>query len=84
MDSVAQLAQLLEGLCKRLPSLAQHRCRGLRIALELRLGQAEGHRDRDEPLLRAVVEVALDSPPLRFRRLDQTRPRGLQLTELRQ
>ena len=39
--------------------------RGARgIGLDPRLGEAERHGDRDEPLLRAVVEVALDPPAL--------------------
>ena len=53
------------------------------VGRELRLGEAERHRDRDEPLLRAVVQVALDPPPLRLGRLDEARARSLQLGEPR-
>ena len=35
-----------------------------RVAVELVLGQAERHRQRDEPRLRAVVQVALDPAQL--------------------
>ena len=37
------------------------------VALEPRVGEPERHRDRHEPLLRAVVQVALDPPPLDLR-----------------
>ena len=51
---------------------------GLRVG-ELRLGEPERERQRDEPLLRAVVQVALEPPPLRVGRLDETRARPAQL-----
>jgi hypothetical protein len=50
---------------------------------ELRLSKPECHRDRDEPLLRPVVQVAFDSAPLGVGRLDQTRTRSLQLGQPR-
>ena len=43
---------------------------------------AQGEPDRDEPLLGAVVEVALDPPSLLVRGRDDPRPRGLHLREL--
>ena len=45
--------------------------------------EAKRERERDEPLLRAVVEVALEPPPLGVARLDDARPRRAQLLELR-
>jgi hypothetical protein len=36
----------------------------------LLFGEPEVHAERDEPRLRAVVQVALDAPQLRLRRLD--------------
>jgi hypothetical protein len=63
--------------------LTQNRLHRGAVGRELGLGQAERHRDRDEPLLCAVVQVALDSSPLRLRRLDQARTRGLQLGQSR-
>ena len=57
---------------------------GAPIARELGLGQAERHRDRHEPLLRPVVEIALDPPPLGLGGLHQARPRRLQLGEARE
>ncbi len=34
-------------------------------------GQAQGHRERHQPLLRAVVQIALDPPPLRLEGVHQ-------------
>ena len=47
------------------------------------LGDAQGERRRDEPLLRAVVEVALESPPGLVGRVDDPRPRRLELGRTR-
>ena len=43
------------------------------------LDQAQLHRERDEPLLRAVVQVALEAPPLRVAGGDDALARRLQL-----
>ena len=60
-----------------------------RVAGALRRGRAElvlcvtqRQPDRDEPLLGAVVEVALDPPALLVAGRDDPRPRGLDLGEL--
>ena len=45
----------------------------------MRAGHAEPERDRDEALLRAVVEVALEPPPLGVADLDEPRARGGEL-----
>ena len=51
-----------------------------RVAVVRRLAQpAEGQQHGGEPLLRAVVEVALDPLPLGVGDLDEPRARGAQL-----
>ena len=47
--------------------------------VEPRLGEPERQRERDEPLLRAVVQVALEPPALGVARLDDARTRAAQL-----
>jgi hypothetical protein len=57
--------------------------RGIRIRIDLLLGQAQRHADGDEPGLHAVVEVALDAGALdvggahRSGTLDARRASGL-------
>src|SRR5262249_36921430 len=82
VDPLGQLAKLLEGEGERLAGFA-YECRGLTRALgQLGLEQAQRHRDRDETLLRAVVQVALDPPPLDVGRFDEAGTRRLKLREL--
>ena len=50
--------------------------------LEL-LGQRELDPQRDQPLLRTVVEIALDPPPLGVGRLRHARPRRAQVLQRR-
>ena len=52
------------------------------IGAELRLREPQCERERDEPLLRAVVQVALEPPALGVGGLDEPRARPLQLAEL--
>src|SRR6266513_2919985 len=59
MDAARELAQLRERLRELL----------------LRLREPQGEREGDEPLLRAVVEVALEPAAFRVRRLDDARAR---------
>ena len=75
MDAAGQLAQL-----RRAPGEIVLRCGeelagGRRVALELGADHAELERDGDEPLLRAVVEVALEPPALGVADLDDPRAR---------
>ena len=58
---VAQLGQRLLGLLVRAGDELQ---RAVGIGGELLLGPAEVHAERDQPLLRAVVQVALDAAAL--------------------
>ena len=52
---------------------------GRRVLLELRADHAQVERDRHEPLLRAVVQVALEPPALGVAGLDDARARRGQL-----
>ena len=49
----------------------EHRLRLLGVAIDEPFGQAELHRERDELLLRAVVEVAFQLASLFVLRVDQ-------------
>jgi hypothetical protein len=81
VDAAGQLAQLLDRELGLLARLRDQRRRALRIVVDARLGDAECHRHRDEPLLRAVVEVALDPPALGVGRGDDPLPRGAQIVD---
>ena len=48
--------------------------RGRRVLLELLQREPEVETERDQPLLRAVVEIALDPPPFLDRRVDRAGP----------
>ena len=56
---------------------------GLVVARELRLQQRQLERHGDEPLLRAVVEVALEALALAVAGLDDAGPRAAQLLQAR-
>jgi len=68
MDTARQLAQLRE----RVPELVARRVEQpggrRRVGVDLGAGEPELQRQRDEALLGAVVQVALDSPPGRVAR----------------
>lgn len=61
MDAAGQLAQFGDGGLGRGVRLVDERLRGGRIGVDLLLGQAQRHADRDEARLDAVVQVALDA-----------------------
>ena len=74
---VAQLGDRRAGLLARLADqLGQ-----LGLVVEPRLGAAEVHAERDEPRLRAVVQVALDPPQLGGLHVDRAAPRAGQLVD---
>ena len=78
MDPASELAELLQcgiELGARDRELARRR--GVR--LETRLEKPKAQRERDEPLLGAVVKIALDASPRGVRGLDDPRARGGQL-----
>ncbi len=73
VDSPCELSQLAEGLFELVVRLAQHRFRSRGVSREGGLDELELKRERDEPLLRAVVQVALQSAPLAVGRFDDPR-----------
>ena len=77
-----QLAQLVERGLQLGARLVEQR-RRLRRPLHLHPRQLELQRQRHQPRLRAVVQVALEPPPLGVAGLDQPRPRGAQLLDPR-
>ena len=76
MEAAGELAQLLERERQLGGGRAEAARRRLRVAAEPRLREPERERERDEPLLRAVVEVPLEAPPLGGLGLDDPRPRA--------
>ena len=80
MDAAGELAQLGERLRELRARLLEQLDRP-RGPTRTRAGERERERQRDEPLLRAVVEVALEPPPLDVGGLDEPEPGGAQLLE---
>ncbi len=70
--NLAQLSKrrgdLLSGLCEALAGAA--------VSRQLLLEQAKVERERDQPLLSAVMQVALESLPFVLPRLEDTRTRS--------
>ena len=83
MDPARQLAQLGGGLGELVAEPVQEGTRGLRLAAHPGAGHADVEGQRDEPLLGAVVEVALDLPARRVARLHDPGQRGAQLGRAR-
>ena len=79
---MGQLTQLGQRQRQRLTRVAHERL-GHSLGWQFRLQQTQRHRDRDQALLCPVVQVALDPPPLGVGRLDEPRPRRLQLDQAR-
>ena len=79
MDAAGQLAQLREAAAEFVLGLGQDLPRGLRVAVELRGDHAQLERHRDEALLGAVVQVALEPHAFGVADLDEARPRCGQL-----
>ena len=79
MQPARQLAQLRERLLELRADRAKQRARLRRIAVELAFGQADGERQADEPLLGAVVKVALQATALGVAGLDDARARSREL-----
>ena len=78
VEAPSQLAELAqrEG---ELVAARRHELLRRRVGADVALQQAQLQRDRDEALLGAVVEVALEPPPLGVAGRDDALPRGLQL-----
>ena len=83
MDPAGKLAQLGRRLGETLDRLVEQARGGLGVVRELRPDHAEHEPERHEPLLRAVVEVALDLPPCRVLRGDDPCAGRLELRDPR-
>ena len=79
MDPAGELAELLQPEGELLARAVQELVGSAGVVRELRLRHSERERERDEPLLRAVVEVALEPAPLCVARLDDAGARRGQL-----
>ena len=64
MDSARQVAQLLHRELGLLARVGDQRRGGERVRRQARLRHPERQRQRDQPLLRAVVQVTLDPAAL--------------------
>src|SRR4051794_41830416 len=81
MDSARELAQLLQRLRELVAGRADELLRERWVVADAALDHPQLERDRDESLLRAVVEVALEPAPLRVAGGDDALARGAQLGE---
>ena len=79
MDAAGQLAQLLERVLELLASRGQVLAGTAGIGLEAPLDHAQLQRERHEPLLGAVVEIALQPPALGVAGLHDARARASEL-----
>ena len=82
MDPVRDLTQLLERVRDLASRHAEARAH-VRVRIDLLFQQTQLERERDQSLLRAVVEVALQSLPLLLTGVEHSRARSLQLFESR-
>ena len=71
IDAAREVAEILDRLARRRLEVREHRLRLLRIAFDEPFGQPQLDRERDELLLRAVVEVALELASLLVLGVDQ-------------
>ena len=81
MDAAGQLAQLAERERELLLRAVDQLVGPVGIRVELALGEPQRERERDEPLLGAVVQVALQPPALLRAGLDDARAGGAQLLD---
>ena len=79
MEPARQFSQLLQRLAELLCGAGQERLQRLRPGAELRAREPQRQRQRDEPLLRAVVQVAFEPATLLVARLDDAGARRLQV-----
>lgn len=64
MEPTRQLAELLDRERELLARGGEQVRRGAWVLVKSRLNDLQLERQRDEPLLRPVVKVALETPPL--------------------
>ena len=79
MEAAGELAQVLEPGVELAGRVLDQLAAGGDVLLQLHLRDPEQERRRDEPLLRAVVQVALEPPPLLVAGPDDAGTRGLQV-----
>ena len=79
MDAADQVADLLQRGLRLLVGLGHQRAPALGVDLEPLAGVAQVHGQGDQPLLGAIVQVALDAPPLGLGAVHGRRPAGLEL-----
>jgi hypothetical protein len=82
VDATSEVAQFRDGQFRVGVCLVDEVANGVRVPVEFGLGSAEAHRDRNEPLLRAVVQVPLDAPALGLGRVHATGAGSLQVLGL--
>ena len=82
VDAVREVAQLLHRFLEVEADLVEHRLGLLGIGVGDLAREAHAHRERDEVLLRAVVQVALDAAALGVGRLDDAGARRAELVGL--
>src|SRR6187200_3705234 len=83
MDPPRELAQLLERASELVAGGVEQPAGRHRIDLELAPREPELQRQRHQPLLGAVVEVALEASALEHRDLHEPRPRAAEVLEAR-
>ena len=81
MDSARELAQLLERLRELIAGRLHQPLRQCGVGLDAALDHLQLERHADEPLLCAVMEVALQPPPFGVTGGDDALARGPQLRE---
>jgi hypothetical protein len=70
---VREVAQLLHRVLQLVPDLAEDLLGGVRVGIGELACQVHVDGQRDQMLLRAVVKIAFDGPPLRVPRFDDAR-----------
>ena len=81
VDAPGQLAQIVERLGGVAPELLQQASGGGGVPLHQPVGQLQLHRQGDQLLLRAVVDVPFDPAPLLVLRRDEALLRRLEVRE---
>jgi hypothetical protein len=79
VDPLSELSQLLERLRELVRGDRDVLLGLVRRVADLRLREPQADRQRNQPLLGAVVQVPLQPAPLGVARLDDPQPRGRQL-----